>query len=117
MAVGREDRGLEVSKSPSLDTSQLDQFLSEDGVVESVELGQERPRDPLQVLREAAGSESHDGVLVRRASGAFYTPRPIADHLVSVLIRLMATEKSTIRVCDPFAGDGQIGRASCRERV
>ena len=108
MAVGREDRGLEVPESPSRAASQFDPSLSEDVVVESVEPGKERPTDPLQVLREATGFESHEGVLVRRASGAFYTPRPIADHLVSVLIRLIATEESTIRVCDPFAGDGRL---------
>jgi hypothetical protein len=66
------------------------------------------PRSPLDVLDGLDAVTPGHSFLVRQASGNFYTPREIADHLISVILRVMAISDAPVRVCDPFAGDGRL---------
>ena len=64
--------------------------------------------DPLGETFEQIRSSEH-----RRQLGAVYTPAAI----VQTMIDWAANKALPARIVDPGSGSGQIGRASCRERV
>lgn len=64
--------------------------------------------DLVELLRNLGYSE--DSRLVELASGTFYTPFEIAQHLIDVVLdEIGAVEKGgEVSICDPFAGDGRL---------
>lgn len=64
--------------------------------------------NPVELLQNLG--ESGDSRLVGLASGTFYTPFEIAQHLIDVVLNeIGATQTGTeISICDPFAGDGRL---------
>lgn len=66
------------------------------------------PANPLAVLRQIAGDDVATKTMIGRATGTFYTPRPIAVQLASSVLPEVSRDLETIRVCDPFAGDGRL---------
>lgn len=62
-------------------------------------------------LASGANVSSHEGMhrILVRTTGRFYTPSVIAEHLVRAVIEAACLDgTSTIRVIEPFCGDGRL---------
>lgn len=67
----------------------------------------------INILRsdQYQGTQFASKTLEVRATGRFYTPEVIGRRLArEVVLRLKAARKQTVRLCDPFAGDGRLIR-------
>jgi Alw26I/Eco31I/Esp3I family type II restriction m6 adenine DNA methyltransferase len=61
-------------------------------------------------LKMTAESESARGSkdLLTRVTGRFYTPDLIAHHLIEALLQASNFQKETLKVIEPFCGDGRL---------
>lgn len=66
--------------------------------------------DHVDHLRATARTEVSEGSknLLTRVTGRFYTPDFIAHHLVDAILREWNPCKKTVRVVEPFCGDGRL---------
>ncbi|HEY0262889.1 MAG TPA: Alw26I/Eco31I/Esp3I family type II restriction adenine-specific DNA-methyltransferase [Granulicella sp.] len=66
--------------------------------------------DHLKHLRTSGLLESEDDPkgLLTRATGRFYTPALIADHLVDAILQAWKPGTDTVRLIEPFCGDGRL---------
>src|SRR6266404_2965963 len=66
--------------------------------------------DHLEHLRTAVRAEAVDDSkdLLTRVTGRFYTPDFIANHLVDAVLQAWNPRTETVRVVEPFCGDGRL---------
>ena len=66
--------------------------------------------DHVEHLRAMARIEAIEGPkdLLTRVTGRFYTPAFIANQLVDAVLRAWKPRKKTVKVIEPFCGDGRL---------
>jgi Alw26I/Eco31I/Esp3I family type II restriction m6 adenine DNA methyltransferase len=62
----------------------------------------------VELLREARSRTSGKKDLLTRVTGRFYTHEFIAQHMVSAILRAWLPSAQSIRVVEPFCGDGRL---------
>ena len=66
------------------------------------------PNHHLDLLRNSGGLDSLGRSLLDRASGRFYTPPLIGQRLARATLDAFPEGSTTVRVVDPFCGDGRL---------